>query len=110
MPQAQRIERWQQFLADLQQHASEPQPLEPAGKLTRVAGLVLEATGLNVPVGTLCEIQVADAAEKSGVRPARAEVVGFNGDRAFLMPTDELHGLVSGASVRARSTPPRPPL
>jgi flagellum-specific ATP synthase len=38
-----------------------------------------------------------------------AEVVGFNGDRAFLMPTGELHGLASGARVRARSTPPRPP-
>jgi flagellum-specific ATP synthase len=30
-----------------------------------------------------------------------AEVVGFNGDRAFLMPTGEVHGLASGARVRA---------
>ncbi|MBP8144509.1 flagellar protein export ATPase FliI [Pseudorhodoferax sp.] len=108
MQSAQRVERWQQFLTDLQQHAGESQPLEAAGKLTRVAGLVLEATGLNVPVGSLCEIEIPDA--RPGQKAARAEVVGFNGDRAFLMPTDELHGLVSGASVRARSTPPRPPL
>lgn len=102
-----RIERWQQFLEDLQQHAAEPLPFEPAGKLTRVAGLVLEASGLAVPVGSLCEIQSPDP--RPGDRPARAEVVGFSGDRAFLMPTDELHGLSSGATVRARSTPPRPP-
>jgi flagellum-specific ATP synthase len=102
-----RIDRWQQFLKDLQQHAAEPLPYEPSGKLTRVAGLVLEASGLNVPVGSLCEILSPDP--RPGERPARAEVVGFANDRAFLMPTDELHGLTSGATVRARSRPARPP-
>ena len=102
-----RTERWQQFLADLQQHAAEPLPFEPAGKLTRVAGLVLEASGLNVPVGSLCEIHSPDA--RAGERPARAEVVGFGGDRAFLMPTDEVHGLVNGATVKARTLPARAP-
>ena len=102
-----RTERWQQFLTNLQQHASEPMPFEPSGKLTRVAGLVLEASGLNIPIGSLCEIHSPDA--RPGERPARAEVVGFGGDRAFLMPTDELHGLVNGATVKARSLPTRAP-
>ncbi len=102
-----RIERWGQFLGELQRHAAEPLSFEPAGKLTRVAGLVLEASGVQVPVGSLCEIQMPDS--RPGDRPARAEVVGFSGDRAFLMPTDELHGLASGARVRPRNTPPRPP-
>lgn len=102
-----RSARWRQFLGDLQLHASEPLPMEPEGKLTRVAGLVLEASGVNVPVGSLCEILRPDA--KPGERAARAEVVGFGNDRAFLMPTDELQGLSNGARVRARSTPPRPP-
>ena len=70
MQSAQRVERWQQFLTDLQQHAGESQPLEAAGKLTRVAGLVLEATGLNVPVGSLCEIEIPDA--RPGHRHPRA--------------------------------------
>jgi flagellum-specific ATP synthase len=34
-----------------------------------------------------------------------AEVVGFNGDRAFLMPTGEVHGLASGAPVLPRPAP-----
>jgi flagellum-specific ATP synthase len=34
-----------------------------------------------------------------------AEVVGFSGDRAFLMPTGELHGLASGARVVPRAAP-----
>ncbi|CAD5373619.1 flagellum-specific ATP synthase [Rubrivivax sp. A210] len=38
-----------------------------------------------------------------------AEVVGFNGDRAFLMPTGELHGLSSGARVVPRPAPLLPP-
>ena len=50
-------------------------------------------------------VSAADAAEKSGVRPARAEVVGFNGDRAYLMPTGDVHGLASGARVIPRPTP-----
>ena len=61
----------------------------------RVTGLVLEAAGVRVPVGSVCEVRSA------GQPPVLAEVVGFNGDRAFLMPTGELHGLASGARVRA---------
>jgi flagellum-specific ATP synthase len=34
-----------------------------------------------------------------------AEVVGFSGDRAFLMPTGDVHGLVSGALVVPRPSP-----
>ena len=37
--------------------------------------------------------------------PVLAEVVGFNGDRAFLMPTGEVHGLASGARVVPRPAP-----
>ena len=41
--------------------------------------------------------------------PVTAEVVGFDGDRAFLMPTGELHGLASGARVVPRAVPHLPP-
>jgi flagellum-specific ATP synthase len=34
-----------------------------------------------------------------------AEVVGFNGDRAYLMPTGDVHGLASGARVVPRQAP-----
>ncbi len=88
-----RLLRWERFLGHLQDHFSAPLPLEGIGTLTRVAGLVLEAGGIRVPVGTVCRI---DGPGRSGVL---AEVVGFNGDRAFLMPIGELHGLSSGARV-----------
>jgi flagellum-specific ATP synthase len=98
-----RAQRWDRYLHDLQQYASVPQPLETVGTLLRVTGLVLEAAGVRVPVGSVCEIH------GDGQAPVLAEVVGFNGDRAFLMPTGDLHGLASGAKVVPRPAPRVPP-
>lgn len=94
-----RSRRWQRYLADLQAFAATPQPLESVGTLLRVTGLVLEAAGIRVPVGSVCEIR------GDGQPPVLAEVVGFDGDRAFLMPTGPLHGLASGARVLPRPMP-----
>jgi flagellum-specific ATP synthase len=100
---AAREQRWTQWLADVEQHAALPQPLETVGMLLRVTGLVLEAAGVRVPVGSVCEVH------SPGQAPVLAEVVGFSGDRCFLMPTGELHGLASGARVVPRPLPHVPP-
>ncbi len=94
-----RPEKWQRYLADLESYASVRQPLEAVGTLVRVTGLVLEAAGVRVPVGSVCDVV------SEGQLPVTAEVVGFNGDRAFLMPTGDLHGLASGARVSPRPVP-----
>ena len=39
-----------------------------------------------------------------GQAPVVAEVVGFSGDRAYLMPTGDVHGLASGARLSAFAT------
>ncbi len=101
------MEQWMRFLDDLDACASTPQPFENQGKLVRVAGLVLEATGLRLPVGAVCEIHSETRLEST---PVLAEVVGFTGDRAFLMPTAEVHGLSSGARVVPRTLPVNPPV
>jgi flagellum-specific ATP synthase len=88
---------WQRYMDDLLAHASAPQQLEAQGTLVRVAGLVLEAAGIRVPVGSVCEVRMP------GQPPVSAEVVGFAADRAYLMPTDELRGLASGARVVPRA-------
>jgi len=64
-----------------------------SGRLTRVAGLVMEAVGLKLPVGDSCFVMTP-----SGQR-VDAEVVGFNGDRLFLMPSTDVYGLKPGALV-----------
>ena len=94
-----RAARWQRYLADLQNYAALPQPLESSGTLVRVTGLVLEAAGVRAPVGAVCEVLA------EGQAPVLAEVVGFHGDRAFLMPTGELQGLTSGALVQPLPAP-----
>ena len=103
MPMPERAARWDRFLGDLKTYASLPQPLETEGSLVRVTGLVLEAAGVRVPVGSVCEVR------SDGQPAVLAEVVGFNGDRAFLMPTGEVHGLASGARVLPRPVPNVPP-
>ena len=102
------MERWNRFLGDLDACASAPMPLEQQGKLVRVAGLVLEAAGLRLPVGAVCEIRPDHGWEYQA--PVLAEVVGFAGDRAYLMPTTETHGLASGAKVVPRTLPINAPL
>ena len=109
-----RDRRWLRYLAELQEYAAQPQPLQTVGTLLRVTGIVLEAAGVRVPVGSLCEVvcpgQPTD--KRSDTKPGTqvlAEVVGFNGDRAFLMPMSEMHGLTNGALVIPRPAPRVPP-
>ncbi len=84
---------WQQLLDDACERLRAGTCLERRGTLTRLTGLVLEASGLRVPVGSQCLIKAAET------KPVLAEVVGFSDDRAFLMPAGDMHGLSSGASV-----------
>ena len=90
---------WQRYLADMQAFAAEPIALETQGLLVRVTGLVLEAAGIRVPVGSVCDVRMP------GQPALQAEVVGFSADCAYLMPTGEVHGLASGARVVPRPSP-----
>jgi flagellum-specific ATP synthase len=96
-------QRWSTYLAALVAQAEHSEPLETVGTLVRVAGLVLEAAGVRVPVGSICEVR------SPGLPTVLAEVVGFNGDRAYLMPTGPVQGLASGAQVVPRPLPVHPP-
>lgn len=68
-------------------------PVLMSGRLTRVAGLVMEATGLKLAVGSGCTVQLPNG------HAVEAEVVGFSGDKLFLMPASEVYGLIPGAAV-----------
>jgi flagellum-specific ATP synthase len=98
------LAQWMRYLDSLHAYATTPVSLATQGTLTRVSGLVLEAAGIRMPVGSLCEVQA------DGLTAVQAEVVGFSGDRAFLMPTGETHGLVSGARVIPCEAPVHPPV
>jgi flagellum-specific ATP synthase len=85
--------RWQSFLKDCGNVADFVEPMEVSGRVTRVAGLVMECVGLKMAVGSACTIPVA-----SGAR-IEAEVVGFEGERLFLMPQSDVEGVVPGSRV-----------
>ena len=90
---------WRRYLADMASFAEDALPLESQGLLVRVTGLVLEAAGIRVPVGSVCEVRM------QGQTPVLAEVVGFAADCAYLMPTSDVQGLASGARVVPQPSP-----
>ncbi len=65
------------------------------GRVTRVVGLVIEATGLDVGVGELCRVT-----SLTDDRSILAEVVGFQENTVILMPLGELDGLHAGSFVQ----------
>ena len=96
---------WTGFIGDARARVEGGVALETRGTLTRLTGLVLEAAGIRVPVGSQCLVQMPEQ------EPVLAEVVGFAGDKAFLMPAGDIHGLSSGARVTpAASYVPTPRL
>ncbi|NTV09362.1 MAG: flagellar protein export ATPase FliI [Zoogloea sp.] len=86
-------ETWRAFLDDGRKLAGVSSPFQVAGRLTRINGLVMEATGLKLPLGSGCKIIVP------GSGSVEAEVVGFQGEKLFMMPTDDVFGLAPGAQV-----------
>ena len=81
------------FLVDCREQLADVRPWVTAGRLTRINGLVMEASGLKLPLGSGCLIQIP------GDGKVEAEVVGFAGDRLFMMPAEDVYGLSPGALV-----------
>jgi flagellum-specific ATP synthase len=93
----QRSANWLKHL-ELVQHRVERVPPPPVeGVLTRMVGLTLEASGCQAAIGDRCDVVAGDGAR------IEAEVVGFSGDRLFLMPTGDIHGLKPNARVIPRT-------
>jgi flagellum-specific ATP synthase len=67
------------------------------GVLKRVVGLTIEAVGCEMPLGANAHIETHDG------EWVDAEVVGFAGDRTFLMPSTEVQGLLPNARVVPKS-------
>jgi flagellum-specific ATP synthase len=88
--------RWAAKLREARLRAERVPPPPVEGVLTRMVGLTLEAAGCQAAVGDRCEVLGADGSSID------AEVVGFAGDRLFLMPTGDIHGLKPNARVIPR--------
>jgi len=83
---------------------AEVEPARIRGRVRQAVGLGIQAEGLAVPVGAVCEILPA------GAPPVRCEVVGFREEAALLMPLGELDGVRCGDAVVCRSRSPGIPV
>jgi flagellum-specific ATP synthase len=64
------------------------------GKVKRISGMMVEATGNKYKIGEICEI-LNDSRDKR----IRTEVVGFNDGRVLLMPYEDIKGIGLGNVV-----------
>ncbi|POZ60479.1 flagellar protein export ATPase FliI [Chromobacterium alticapitis] len=87
------IERQRAWLEACSDAAASASLWQPCGRLVRVTGMVMEAVGIKLPVGSACRVMLADH------QSVEAEVVGFSGDKVYLMPLTNVHGLLPGTPV-----------
>jgi flagellum-specific ATP synthase len=88
-----RLPDWQRMFDNFDTMVAAGLRVRQMGRLTRVSGLVLEASGVRLPIGTVCSVGQARGPRLD------AEVVGFSDDRVFLMPLSDTSGLCPGAPV-----------
>ena len=62
--------------------------LERAGRVTKIVGLAVEATGPASKIGDICHMYTLD-----GERFVRAEIVGFRDGQTLLMPFGSVEGV-----------------
>ena len=68
-------------------------PIKMEGKIVKVAGIVAEANGPGLSIGSLCSIKNSDGSNMS------AEVIGFNDKRVIVMPFGEVRGIEPGSRI-----------
>lgn len=84
---------WQAYLQRCQDRLTDAQLHQICGRVTRVAGLVMEVAGLKLAIGSPCYIPLGKDYRLD------VEVVGFGNDRLFLMPLGDVEGVKPGALV-----------
>jgi len=80
--------------------ANSCQAVRLAGKIVKVAGIVAEADGPGLSVGSLCVIKNSEGLN------IQAEVVGFNEKSIIIMPFGEMRGIKTGSRILATGKKP----
>jgi flagellum-specific ATP synthase len=88
-----RSKRWAGRLTQARERMATIPEFVVEGTLSRMVGMTLEAVGCEAAVGGRCLVDTAEG------KQVEAEVVGFSGDKLFLMPTGDIRGIMPGARV-----------
>jgi len=86
-------ETWKEQLSQIQSRISLVKEVVVEGRLNRMVGLTLEAVGCQAVIGSRCLVKSQNR------KPVEAEVVGFSGEKLFLMPTGNIRGIHPDATV-----------
>jgi flagellum-specific ATP synthase len=84
---------WSEQLTEMNTRVESSTKLVVEGKLTRMVGLTLEAVGVHAALGARCIVKSGDK------EPIEVEVVGFSGEKLYLMPTGDIRGIGPNARV-----------
>ena len=87
------LERALRLGSYLERALDEPPALVVEGVLRRTVGLAMEAEGCRAALGGRCDVVADDG------NHVETEVVGFSGERLFLMPVGDMRGVVPNARV-----------
>ncbi|MFH2045474.1 MAG: FliI/YscN family ATPase [Pseudomonadota bacterium] len=80
---------WNRYMESL----DKCRPMQHQGKIVKISGIIAEANGPGLCIGSLCDIETAPG------HAIRAEVVGFKDQKLILMPFGELRGVKPGSKV-----------
>lgn len=94
------LQRWITRLDKFEQSLNGTLAPRHYGYLTRATGLVLEASGLQLPLGSHC---LVERSNDDVQEPCEAQVVGFKGSQLFLMPLGSLEGIRPGCRVYSQA-------
>lgn len=87
------LSKWSSLLGEHSARLQDPPRMVVEGQLNRMVGLTLEAVGCHTAIGARCIV------DSPGSAAIETEVVGFAGERLFLMPIDTVHGIRPNARV-----------
>jgi len=81
---------------ELKQIINNTDTISVKGKIEKIVGTVIESTGPNADIGTVCRIY-----NSKNTAYIRAEIVGFKENRVLLMPYEDLAGITKGSIVES---------
>lgn len=88
--------QWMTKIDCAQQKLQSTSLIRQYGRLVKASGLVLEAVGLKLPLGSNCFVE----RQLDGkVQAVECEVIGFNGKTLYLMPFESTDGILLDARV-----------
>ena len=90
------LSRWSNKLDQTVSQLQNVSLIRHYGRLVKASGLVLEATGLTLPLGASCFVE---RQTQNSIEAVECEVVGFNAQNLYLMLFDAIDGILSGARV-----------